>query len=627
MLKFIAFLSLQAECEAIQKAKRWIAMLASLPRNDERIHGVLFLISIFWFLTSGIAFAAPSHCLSLYNECKYSADFKNFDYVNPDAPKGGSVKLGETGTYDSLNPFILKGVKAPDIGRIFDSLMVASTDEPQTMYGLIAEEVDVAADGSSVEFQLRKSAKFHNGSPITPEDVVFTFNTLKAKGDPTYQILYAPIKSAEITGKNSVKFSFSDTKNRELPLIVAAMPVLSKAYYETHDFEKTTLESPLGSGAYKVASVEQGKSITYERVKDYWAANLSVNKGQNNFDSIRYDFYRDENVTLEAFKAGEYDFRREYIARNWATAYDAPAVKDGRIIKKEIPDGTPQGMQAFIFNTRLPKFADARVRAAIGLSLDYEWVNKTIFYGAYTRNSSFFENTEFAATGLPSEGELALLKPFAKDLPPAIFTKPYENPKTDGSGNARENMLKAQKLLADAGWVIKDGKLVKNGEQLSIEFLLRQPTMERVIAPMRKNLDRLGIASEVRMVDDAQYQKRTDSHDFDIVSVWLNRGVFFPANEQVAMWQSAQADVKGGSNWAGLKNPAVDAILTALTTAKNKQELIAAGRALDRVLLWESVVIPNWHSSYFRVAYWDKFAQPKTSPKYDLGFNSWWVKQ
>lgn len=574
------------------------------------------------------AMASPSHCLSLYDECKYAQDFKHFDYVNPDAPKGGLVKLtGDTGAFDTLNPFILKGVKAPNIGAIFDTLMVQSQDEPQTMYGLIAITIDVAKDNSTAEFTLRSEAKFHDGSPITADDVVFSFNTLKEKGDPTYKILFAPIAKAEKTGKNSVKFTFSDTKSKEPAMIAASIPIISKAYYGKVDFEKSTLESPLGSGAYQVESVEQGKSISYSRVKNYWAKDLPVNKGQYNFDTMRYDIYRDENVALEALKAGAYDFRREYIARNWATAYDAPAVKDGRIIKKEIPDGTPQGMQAFIFNTRLPKFADARVREAIGLTLDYEWVNKTIFYGAYARNTSFFENTDFAATGIPSGKELELLKPYKDILPKELFEKPYANTKTDGSGNARDNLLKAQKLLTDAGWIIKDGKLVdKSGTQLSVEFMLRQATMERVIAPMRKNMERLGISSSIRMVDDAQYQKRTDSYEFDMVSVWLNRGVFFPGNEQVSMWQSSQADIKGGNNLAGLKNKAVDGVLEALTKAGNKEELLAAGRALDRILLWESVVIPNWHSNSFRVAYWDKFGMPKTTPKYNLGFQTWWAK-
>lgn len=587
----------------------------------------LILSSLICHLSSA-SIAASSHCLSLYDECKYSKDFKHFDYVNPQAPKGGAVKLiGDTGAFDTLNPFILKGVKSPNIGAIFDTLMVASQDEPQTMYGLLASTVDIAKDNSTAEFTLRSEAKFHDGSPITADDVVFSFNTLKEKGDPTYKILFAPIAKAEKTGKNSVLFTFLDTKSKEPAMIAASIPIISRAYYSKVDFEKPTLESPLGSGAYQVKSVEQGKSISYSRVKNYWAKDLPVAKGQYNFDTMRYDIYRDENVALEALKAGAYDFRREYIARNWATAYDAPAVKDGRIIKKEIPDGTPQGMQAFVFNTRLPKFADARVREAIGLTLDYEWVNKTIFYGAYVRNTSFFENTDFAATGVLVGKELELLNPYKDILPKELFEKPYENPKTDGSGNARDNLRKAQKLLTDAGWIVRDGKLVdKSGEQLSVEFMLRQTTMERVIAPMRKNLERLGIASSIRMVDDAAYQKRTDNYDFDIVSVWLNRGVFFPGNEQVSLWQSSQADIKGGNNLAGLKNKAVDGILEALLKAKNKEELVVAGRALDRVLLWEYVVIPNWHSNSFRVAYWDKFAMPKTTPKYNLGFQTWWMK-
>lgn len=572
--------------------------------------------------------AAPSHCLSLYGECKYKSDFAHFDYVNPNAPKGGTVKLAETGTFDSVNPFLLKGVKAPAIAGIFDSLMVASQDEPQSMYGLIASSVDVSSDNSTAEFTLRKEAKFHDGSPILPEDVIFSFTTLKEKGDPTYKIMFTPIVKVEKTGDDKVKFTFNDSKNKELPMIAASIPIFSKNYYSKIDFEKTTLEAPLGNSAYRVESVEQGKNIVYKRVENYWAKDLPVNRGQYNFDIMRYDMYRDENVTLEALKSGDYDFRREYIARNWATAYDAPAVKDGRIIKREIPDGTPQGMQAFIFNTRLDKFADRRVREAISLSLDYEWVNKTIFYGAYVRNKSFFENTEFESNGIPKGKELALLEPFKNEIPPALFTTPYTNPVTDGSGNPRENLLKAQKLLEDAGWTVKDGKRINaKGEQLSLEVMLRQPTMERVIAPMRKNLERLGISSSIRMVDDAQYQKRTDNSDFDMISIWINRGIFFPGNEQVSLWHSSQADIKGSNNLSGLKSKAVDSILDALTKAEDKDSLLAAGHAIDRVLLWEHVVIPNWHSSSFRVAYWDKFGIPKTTPKYNLGFQSWWIKE
>lgn len=572
--------------------------------------------------------ASAKHGFALYGDVKYPPDFKHFEYVNPEAPKGGSLRLAETGTFDSLNPFILKGVKAPGLGDLFLPLMVQSLDEPMSMYGVIAESVTVADDHLSVEFALRKEAVWQDGSPITPDDVVYSFEMLKSKGDPTYKILYAPIKACEKTGERSVRFTFTDASNRELPFIAGQMPIFSKAYYATHDFEKTTLEAPMGSGLYTVSAVEQGRAITYTRVKNHWAEKLPALRGQHNFDSKRIDMYRDENVTLEGLKAGDYDFRREYIARNWATAYDFPAVKDGRVIKREIPDQTPQGMQAFIFNTRKATFADARVRAAINLAFDYEWTNKTIFYGAYTRNSSFFENTDFQAKETPQGAELALLKSFEKELPPKLFTEAFKNPVTDGSGNARENLLAASALLDEAGWTIKDGKRVNaKGEPLSLEFLLRQPTMERVIGPMRKNLERLGISATIRMVDDSQYQKRVDEADFDMVSIWINRGVFFPGNEQVALWHSSQAAVKGGNNLGGIKDPVVDSLLDSLTKAKDKDALLAAGRALDRVLLWRNYVMPNWHSGSFRVAYWDKFGLPKVLPKYDLGLQCWWSKE
>lgn len=571
--------------------------------------------------------AAGAPGMALYDAPKYRPGFAHFDYVNPDAPKGGLVKLAETGTFDSLNPFILKGVKAPGLSETFESLMVASLDEPLSMYGLIAETVTLADDRRSASFELRREAKWHDGTPITADDVVFSFETLKTRGDPTYRILYAPITGVQKTGERRVTFTFADAANRELPFIAAQMPIFSQAYYRSHDFDKTTLEAPLGSGPYRVAEVQQGRSITYARVEDYWGRDLPVNRGMYNYDRIRYDMYRDENVTLEALKAGEYDFRREYIARNWATAYDAPAVRDGRIIKREIPDHTPQGMQAFIFNTRKDRLSDARVREAIDLTMDYEWINKTIFYGAYVRNSSFFENTEFQSRGVPEGRELALLAPFRDELPPALFTEPFRNATTDGSGNARENLLKAQKLLEEAGWTVQGGKRVNaRGEALTLEFLLRQPTMERVIGPMRKNLERLGITATIRNVDDAQYQKRTDAGDFDIVTVWINRGVFYPGNEQVALWHSSQAEVKGGNNLGGVNSKAVDAMLAALTGARSKDELLAAGRALDRILLWQHYVIPNWHSGSFRVAYWDRFGLPDTLPRYHLGFHTWWVK-
>ncbi len=566
--------------------------------------------------------------MTFYGNCKYPAEFTHFEYVNPDAPRGGSVKMAETGTFDSLNYFILKGVKAPAIQGLFDTLMVQSLDEPQSMYPLIAESIDLAADRSSATFQINKHARWHDGTPITPEDVVFSFEILRDKGDPTFKIIFAPIAKVEQTGPRAVTFTFTDTKNREIPLVAAGLPILPKHYYARVDFEKTTLEPPLGSGPYKVGSVDPGRNLTYELVPDYWAKDLPVNKGQYNFQRISYDMYRDENVTLEAFKAGEYDFRQEYIARNWATGYDSPALKDGRFKKEAVPDGRPQGMQAFMFNTRQPYLADRRVREAIGLTMDFAWLNRTIFYGAYMRNTSFFKNTPFAAEGVPAGEELKLLKSFADKLPAELFSEPFKQPETDGSGNARSNLIKAQKLLEEAGWVIKDGKRVNaaTGEELKLEFMLRQPTMERVVAPMRKHLARLGIDTLIRRVDDAQYQKRIDTHDFDIISVWLNRGVFYPGNEQMTLWHSSQADVKGSNNTGGLKHPAVDAALERLINARDLEDLTVAGRALDRILLWEHVVIPHWHSGTFRIAWWDKFNMPKVAPRYGLGFQTWWMK-
>lgn len=587
----------------------------------------LVTASLVLFGHPGMADASPSHCLSLYDPCKYTAGFTHFDYVNPEAPKGGSIKMASTGTFDSVNPFILKGVKAPGLGMTFDTLMTASADEPQSMYGLIARTANVADDKGSVTFTLNSAARFHDGSTITADDVVFSFNILKEKGDPTYRIIFSPIASAEKLADDKVKFTFTDKTNREAPLIAASLPILSKAYFEKNDFEKTTFTPLLGSGAYMISAVDPGRSITYELVKDYWAKNLPSELGRNNIQTIRYDIYRDENVSLEAFKSGQFDFRQEYIARSWATAYEHPAIKDGRIIKRNVPDLRPQGMQSFVFNSRQAKFSDRRVREAITLAMDYEWLNKNIFYNAYQRNRSFFGNTDFEAKGTPSPAELAILAPFKDQLPPELFTQEYHPPVTDGSGNPRKNLLRAQKLLDDAGWKVVNGKRTNDkGEVLNIEFMLRQPTMERVIGPMRKNLERLGITSSIRQVDDSQYQKRIDESDFDIVSIWINRGLFYPGNEQMALWHSSQADIKGANNLAGVKNPAVDAALTALINAKGKDELVAAGRALDRILTWEQYVIPNWQSPSIRIAYWDKFGIPATTPKYDLGFDTWWIK-
>lgn len=587
------------------------------------------LTSLLCILTANAALGATfTHALTLYEAPKYPAGFSHFDYVNPNAPKRGAVKLAESGTFDSLNPYILKGVKAPGLAMLYESLMVPSQDEPQSYYGLVAERVKIADDKKTMTFRLRPQARWHDGEPITAADVIFSLETLKTKGDPTYALLYQDVSGATQTGAHEVTFSLSNTHNRDLYFYLAQMPILPQHYYATHAFDTTTLEPPLGSGPYRIKSVDPGRSLVYARVKDYWAQNLPVNAGQYNFDEMRYDMYRDENVSLEAFKAGEYDFRQEYVARNWARAYQSPALDAGKFIKRKVDHAIPQGMQAFIFNVRKPQFADRRVREAVALAMDFEWLNTNLFFDAYVRNTSFFGATPFEAKGLPSKGELAILEPHRKDLPAALFQEPFHLPTNDGTGNARANLLKAQALLNEAGWKVENGKRVdpQTGKPFEIEFMLRQPTMERVLGAMRKNLERLGIGSRIRMVDDAQYQKRTDNFDFDIVSIWINQGVFYPGNEQMLFWHSSQADIRGSNNLSGLKQPAVDAALKALVSANDMQALMSAGRALDRALLWEWVVIPNWHSQNFRIAYWNSFGLPAISPKYAIGFQTWWKK-
>lgn len=538
------------------------------------------------------------------------------------------MKLAYTAAFDSLNPFILKGVPAPGMTSVFETLMVGSLDEPQSYYGLIAKSIDVADDKSYADFELRKSAAWHDGKPITADDVVFSFETFKEKAHPSYRIIYQPIEKVEKLSDHKVRFHFSDPTNRELPILAASMYVLPKHYYETHEFDKTTLDPPIGNGAYKISAVDQGRSITFERVADYWGKDLPVNVGQHNFDIIHYDVYRDETVALEAIKSGQYDFREEYIARNWATAYTINAVKNGELIKVKIPHKIPRGMQAFLFNIRKGKFADARVREAISLTMDYEWMNETLFYGAYDRSISFFQNTDFMAKGLPSEGELALLQAHREHLPDRLFNEAFEINNGDGTGFARANVLKAQDLLNDAGWIMRDGVRVneKTGEPLTVEFMMRQRTFEKVVSGMIRNMARLGIKATFRYVDDSQYQKRIDSRDFDIISIWWNRGIFFPGNEQISYWQSSQADVVGGNNLSGLKSEVIDDLLAKLTQATTLQELTSAARAMDRVLLWGHYVIPHWHLAAWRVAYWDKFGKPDIAPSYGLGLESWWDK-
>jgi microcin C transport system substrate-binding protein len=574
-----------------------------------------------WAADAGVT---VSHALAMHGDLKYGPDFKHFDYVNPNVPKGGEVRLADIGTFDSLNPFILKGSAAAGIGGLFDTLTARSDDEPFSQYGLIAESIEVPADRSWVAFTLRPEARFHDGSPITVEDVIFTFETLKAKGHPFYRAYYANVQKAEKVGERKVKFTFSPGDNRELPLIVGEMPVLSKAYFSTRDFEKTTLEPPVGSGPYKVESVDPGRSITYRRVKDYWAEKLPVNVGRNNFDLIRYDYYRDATVALEAFKSGEYDFRQENIAKNWANAYNSPAVTQGLIKKEEIAHEQPAGMQAFIFNTRQPFFQDPRVRQALAHAFDFEWANKNLFNGAYKRTTSYFANSELASSGLPSPEEIKILEPFRGKIPEEVFTQEYRPPTTDGSGNIRDNLRKAFALLKEAGWIIKDKRLVNAGQPMAFEILLVDPSFERIALPFVRNLERLGVTARVRTVDTTQYENRVENFDFDLIVATLPQSLS-PGNEQRDFWTSEKADVPGSRNLAGIKDPVVDKLVDLVIAAPDRQSLVHRTRALDRVLLWGHYVIPQWHINVFRVAYWDKFGRPEKTPKYALAFDAWWV--
>jgi microcin C transport system substrate-binding protein len=566
-----------------------------------------------------------SHALSMHGDLKYPAGFAHFGYVNPEAPKGGDVKLAAIGTFDTLNPFVLKGVPAAGIGGLFDTLTVQSDDEPFSQYGLVAESIEVPTDRSWVAFTLRPQARFHDGSPMTVEDVIWTFDALKTKGRPFYRSYYAQVTKAEKVGDRKVRFTFGPGENRELPLIVGQLPVLSRTYWSHRDFEKTTLEPPLGSGAYRVDSVDPGRSITFRRVKDYWAAKLPVNVGRDNFDSLRFDYYRDGTVALEAFKAGEYDFREENSSKNWATAYTSPAVTQGLIRKEEIKNEVPTGMQGFVFNTRRPIFQDARVRRALAYAFDFEWSNKNLFYGAYTRTRSYFSNSELASSGRPSPEELKVLEPFRGKVPEEALAKEYQPPTTDGSGNIRDGAREAFRLLGEAGWTVKGQKLVNaRGEPMQFEILLDDPTWERIALPFAKNLERLGITARVRTVDAAQYEKRQDDFDFDmIVTVWPQS--LSPGNEQRDFWGSVAAGERGSRNLAGIKDPTVDRLIDLLIQSPDRASLVTRTHALDRVLLWGHYVIPHWHIRAFRVAFWDKFGRPAISPRFALGFDTWWV--
>jgi microcin C transport system substrate-binding protein len=575
------------------------------------------------------------HALSLFGELKYPPAFKHFDYVNPRAPKGGSVRMIALGTFDNFNEAVagLKGSIAVGTGMLSDTLMIESLDEVSTAYGLIAEAVTHPPDFASATFRLRAGARHHDGKPITVEDVIYSLETFK-KHSPALAAYYRHVVKAQASGEREVTFVFDGPGNREMPVILGQLSVLPKHWWEgtdasgrKRDIGATTLEPPLGNGAYRIKDFVPGRTVVYERVKDYWAKDLNVNIGRDNFDEIRFEYFRDSTVAIEAFKGDVVDWRTENSAKNWAMAYDFPAVKDKRVVLEEFPQRNRGIMQAFAFNIRREKFSDPRVRRAFNYAYDFEEMNKQIFFGQYKRIKSYFEGTELASSGLPEGQELEILETVRDKVPPEVFTTPYVPPVGGSHENVRANLREGTRLLRAAGYEVRNQKLVnaRTGEHLTVEMLTQDPNVERYILFYKPSLERLGITVTVRTVDDPQYENRLRSWDFDmIVASWPQS--LSPGNEQRDFWGSPAADTPGSRNYVGIKNPAVDALIERVIFARNRAELVAATRALDRVLLWNHYVVPQFTYDKMRTARWDRFGRPDPLPKYAAaGFPTvWW---
>ena len=567
-----------------------------------------------------------SHAIAMHGEPKYGPDFTHFEYVNPNAPNGGELRQGVRGTFDSFNGFIPKGTAGAGVGYVYETLMSDSADEAFTVYGLLAESIEWPEDRSWVTFTLRPEARWHDGKPVTVEDVIWSFETLKSKGAPFYRFYYGSVAGAEKLGKRQVRFNFSEKGNRELPLIMGQLQVLPKHYWESRDFEKTTLEPPLGSGPYRIAAFEAGRHIILERVEDYWGKDLPINKGQYNFDRLRFDYFRDDVVIRQALKSGNIDFRNENQAKAWALDYDVPPVRQGWLKKVGIPHQQTTGMQAFVMNTRRPLFQDARVRRALAYAFDFEWTNKNLFFGQYSRTASYFSNSELASKGLPEGEELEILERYRGRIPDTVFTTPYSVPETDGSGWLRDNLRRAFELLAAAGWVVRDLKLVneETGAPMRFEILLVSPAFERIVLPFVRSLKRLGIDARVRLVDQSQYINRLRAFDFDMfIGGWGQSES--PGNEQRNYWSTAAADSPAARNFIGIKDSVIDELIELVITASTRESLIARTRALDRVLLNHHFVIPNWHLRTQRLLYWNKFSRPEKPSRRGTSVNWWWL--
>ena len=584
-----------------------------------------FIILLFVFLFSQSGLANKMHGIAMHGLPMHGSDEKHLPYVNPDAPKGGVLRLGVYGSFDNLNRIAFKGSRAAGLGYINDTLMRRVWDEAFSLYGLIAEYAEMPEDRSSITFYINPKAKFHDGSPITREDVLFSLETFQNKGTPNQKKTYGKVIKTELVDQNGIKMIFVNNEDKELPLIIAGfLPIVPKKYYENIDVTKTFLDIPLGSGPYTIESLEPGRQIKYQRVKDYWAKDLLANKGQYNFDTLIYDYYKDSNVLLEAFKVGEYDYRREYNAKRWQSNYAFDAVDRGDVILQEMKNDRPTGMNALVMNSRKEIFNNPQVRLALSYAYDHEWINKALYNNAYTRTDSYFDNSPLASSGLPSENELKLLNPWKNQLPKEIFNQTYQPPVSDGSGMPRDNLRIAKKILEGEGWFVEDGKLMKNGKEFAFEFLIVSPSVEKIALAFQKTLEVLGITMSVRTVDSSQYQARMLNYDFDMIKASWNVSLS-PGNEQQFYWGSEVGKKDGSKNYAGVNSPVVDSLIETLIGAKTREELTTAIHALDRVLLWGHYVIPLYHSNTDRIAYWNFLEFPDEIPLYGLVIESWWA--
>ena len=606
---------------------------------------IRFLVAVALFVAPAAAPAAAqkrSHAITILGTPALPADFPYFPYVNPQAPKGGAITFAMVGSFDGFNPYILRGNAAiglgaswqPGVGgtsagsaggHVWESLLVPSADEVATAYGHLAESIELAPDGLSVTFEVRPEAKFADGSPVTAQDVVWTFDTLMEKGRPSVRVSLQDVKDAVAEGDRRVVFHFKSNQNRELPLLVGGLPVLSKAWWATRDFSKPLTEPPLGSGPYKVGSFELGRTVTYVRDPNWWARDRPTGRGLANFDQVKIEYFRDPTVAFQAFKAGQIDYRQENISKQWATGYDFPAVTAGSVVKTEIPHALPIGIQGWLFNTRRPQFADRRVREALGQVFDFQWMNKNLFFGVYDRTTSYFGNTAQEANGVLGAPEQALLAPFKDSIPPDVLTQPFTLAVTDGSGNNREGLKRALTLLEQAGWTVRERKLVDgSGKQMSFTILLNDPSLERIALPYQQWLQRLGIEVDVRTVDSAQFERLTDDYDFDMTTV-IYPGSELPGNELRDEFSCEGGKVQGGGNLAGICDKAVDALVQKAIDATDREQLATAGQALDRLLLSGWYLVPNWHDSKFKIATWARFGHPDVKIRTGFVLDSWWV--